>query len=106
MRLTGTLLELEDYSGEFKGDDGTMIPFAGIRMHVLDGREVIKVKIPKDLLTSHGYKAQTPVDLRVTVAAQAGARGAYLTVGLLGNFPVAAPSTATPSSQLTGKSDH
>lgn len=91
MRLTGTLLEIEPYSGTGR-DDATGKPFeySGKRLHVLDGREVIKVKIPKDLLDSHGLTEGQSVDLRVTVTAQAGARGAYLTVALLGDYAPAA----------------
>lgn len=93
MRLTGQLLDIEEYSGDFKGDDGSKVPYAGLRLHVLDGREVIKVKVPKDQLHSHGLTVGTPVDLAVTVAANAGARGAYLTTLLIGPYP--APVRAT-----------
>jgi hypothetical protein len=86
MRLTGTLLEIEEYSGDFKGDSGDTVSYSGKRLHVLDGHEVVKVKVPKDLLYSHGYTAGQPVDLRVTVAANAGARGAYLSCQLLGDY--------------------
>lgn len=87
MRLTGTLLEIEPYSGTGR-DDATGKPFdySGKRLHVLDGLEVIKVKIPKDLVDSHGLTAGQQVDLRVVVTAQSGARGAYLAVGLLGRY--------------------
>jgi len=86
MRLTGNLLEIEDYSGDFKGDSGDSIAYSGKRLHVLDGREVIKVKVPKDRLNNHGLIAGDDVDLRVEVTAQSGARGAYLTVKLLGDY--------------------
>ena len=86
MRLTGQLLDIEDYSGDFKGEGGENIAYSGKRLHVLDGREVIKVKIPKDQLYSHGLTVGESVDLSVQVAAQSGARGAYLTCLLVGNF--------------------
>jgi hypothetical protein len=88
MRLTGTLLELEDYSGDFKGEDGSQIAYSGQRLHVLDGREVVKVKIPKDQVGHIAYADGDRVDLRVQVGAQQGARGAYLTVQLVGDFPL------------------
>lgn len=86
MRITGTLLKVEPYSGTNKGDDGKDFDYAGIRLHVLDGLEVIKVKIPKDKLLTHGLGEGELVDLRVTVAANQGARGAYLTTTLVGSF--------------------
>jgi hypothetical protein len=94
MRLTGTLLEVEDYSGTGKGDDGKPFDYSGSRLHVLDGREVVRVKIPKALLDSHGLGAGELVDLRVTVSAQSGARGAYLSVTLVGDFARSASLTA------------
>jgi hypothetical protein len=95
MRLTGTLLEIEEYSGEMKGDDGKPFAFSGKRLHVLEGREVIKVKIPKNLLDTHGYTNASQVDLRVTVQAQQGARGAYLSTTLVGNFEPARHAALT-----------
>lgn len=94
MRLTGTLLEVESYSGTMKGDDGKDFAYSGKRLHVLDGREVVKVKIPKDLADSHGYTNGQPVDLRVIVQAQQGARGAYLSTTLQGDFAPARPALA------------
>jgi hypothetical protein len=67
------------------------VAYAGQRLHVLDGREVVKVKVPKDQIDKTGLDAGSPVDLRVTVAANSGARGAYLSVALLGPYPVSAP---------------
>ena len=86
MRLTGTLLDIEPYAGDFKGDDGSTIPYAGERLHVLDGREVVKVKVPKAMLGQHGLSVGEAVDLRVQVSAQSGQRGVYLSVGLLGRY--------------------
>lgn len=86
MRITGTLLEVEDYSGTFKGDSGDDIKYSGQRLHVLDGREVVKVKIPKNLLGLHDLEQGESVDLRVSVTASQGARGAYLTTTLVGVF--------------------
>lgn len=87
MRLTGTLLEIENYSGDFADrQTGESVAYSGQRWHVLDGREVIKVKVPKDLIDVLPHEQGDAVDLRVQVGAQAGARGAYLTVGLLGDY--------------------
>lgn len=87
MRITGTLLKVEPYSGTFPDEkDGHAVPFAGVRLHVLDGVEVIKVKVPKDQLLTHGLGAGEAVDLTVTVQANQGARGAYLTTTLVGSF--------------------
>jgi len=87
MRLTGILLDIEDHSGTFKDQtDGHPVDYVGQRLHVLDGREVVKVKVPRDLIDKHGYGQGEPVDLHVTVQAQAGARGAYLTTTLLGTY--------------------
>jgi hypothetical protein len=86
MRLTGRLLEIEDYSGDFRGEQGEVVQYSGKRLHVLDGREVIKVKVPKALQHSHGLVEGDEVDLRVSVTANTGARGAYLTTQLLGDF--------------------
>lgn len=86
MRITGTLLKVEPYSGTFDGDDGKERAYSGVRLHVLDGLEVIKVKVPKELLLTHGYGAGEAVDLAVTVSLNQGARGAYLTTTLVGSF--------------------
>jgi hypothetical protein len=87
MRLTGTLLEVENYSGEFADKQtGEAVAYAGQRWHVLDGREVIKVKLPKELIDELPFEQGDAVDLRVEVGAQSGARGAYLTVKLLGEY--------------------
>jgi len=85
MRLTGTLLKIEPYSGTFKGDDGKDVPYAGVRLHVLDGVEVIKVKVPKAQELTHGLGEGEMVDLAVTVQANQGARGAFLTTTLVGS---------------------
>ena len=90
MRLTGRLLEIEDYAGDFKGESGDTVAYSGKRLHVLDGREVVKVKIPKNLLLTHGLVAETDIDINVTVAANSGGRGAYLTTVLVGS--VTAPA--------------
>lgn len=87
MRITGILLDVEDYSGDFKdAQTGNTVSYAGKRLHVLDGREVIKVKVAKENLNKIRYETGEAVDLRVIVAAQAGGRGPYLTVTLLGDF--------------------
>jgi hypothetical protein len=86
MRLTGTLLDIEDYSGTGKGDDGKPFDYSGQRLHVLDGREVVKVKVPTAMIPTLGLGRGEAVDLRVQVQAQSGARGAYLTTVLLGTF--------------------
>ena len=87
MRLTGILLGIEDHSGTFKDQtDGHAVDYVGQRLHVLDGLEVVKVKVPRDLIDNHGFAQGEAVDLRVTVQAQAGARGAYLTTTLLGTY--------------------
>jgi hypothetical protein len=75
MRITGTLLDIEDYSGTSKGDDGQPFDYSGQRLHVLDGREVTRVKVPKTLIGVHGYGRGELVDLHVSVQAQAGADG-------------------------------
>lgn len=84
MRVTGTVLKVEDYSGDFTGDDGRPVAYVGQRLHVLDGIEVVKVKIPRDLIGRTGVGAGQVVDIQVTVAANAGARGAYLTTTFVG----------------------
>jgi len=87
MRITGTLLKVEPYSGTFKDEkDGHEVPYSGIRLHILDGFEVVKVKVPKDKLLTHGYGEGEAVDLAVTVQANQGARGAFLTTTLVGSF--------------------
>lgn len=94
MRLTGTLLEVEAYSGDFKGESGDTVAYSGERLHVLDGREVAKVKVPKALVGRHGYEAGDEVDLRVSVQAQTGGRGAYLSCTLIGDFASSPSLTA------------
>lgn len=87
MRLTGRLLKIEPYSGTMRGEDGKDFSYAGTRLHVLDGVEVIKVKIPKDQELTHGLVAETEVDLAVSVAAKSGGRGIpYLTTTLIGSI--------------------
>jgi len=88
MRIIGTLLKIEDYSGTFpdKVDPRIEVPYSGSRLHVLDGVEVVKVKVPKDQLFTHGLVEGTPVDLSVTVAAQQGGRGPYLVTTLVGSL--------------------
>lgn len=97
MRLTGVLLDVEDYSGEFVGENGRPVQYEGKRLHVLDGREVVKVKIPKSLLASHGLGIGEAVDLRVAVTANAGARSAFLTILLVGSWEDAAGLHAVKS---------
>lgn len=94
MRLTGRLLQVEDYAGDFKGESGDVIAYSGKRLHVLDGIEVIKVKVPKAQLLTHGLVAGQEIDIQVTVAAQSGARGAYLTCVLVGSVEPSARLTA------------
>jgi len=98
MRITGTLLKIEPYSGTFKDEkDGHEIPYSGLRLHVLDGYEVVKVKVPKDKLHTHGYGEGEAVDLSVKVEANQGARGVYLTVTLLGSFETGVTGTEEPA---------
>jgi hypothetical protein len=88
MRLSGRLLRIENYSGTMKGEDGVPFDYAGVRLHVLDGVEIIKVKIPKDQVPTHGLVENTDVDLAVSVQAKSGGRGIpYLTTTLLGSIP-------------------
>lgn len=77
MRLTGRLLKIEPYSGTMNGEDGKPFDFAGIRLHVLDeaAAEIVKVKLPKDQLLTHGQVEGTDVDYTVTVQAKTGGRG-------------------------------
>lgn len=92
MRLTGQLLQIEEYSGDFNDSEtGKKIAYHGQRLHVLDGVEVIKVKVTaKDSGLAAGYLAGDKVDLRVQVTAEGGARGSYLAVKLLGDYVDAA----------------
>ena len=86
MRLTGRLLKIEPYSGSMKGADGHPFDYAGKRLHVLDDVQVIKVKVPKPLLESHGLDVGSDIDIQVTVEANVGDRGApYLTTTLVGS---------------------
>jgi hypothetical protein len=79
MRLTGRLLQIEPYAGDFVGEDGSKIAYAGTRLHILDGVEVVKVKQNhKTPPLPEGIEAGDTVDLRVQVTANSGARGAYL----------------------------
>jgi len=98
MRVTGILLDIEQYSGTFKGDDGKEVAYAGERLHVLDGREVVKVKVGKELVGRTGYGQGEEVDLKVTVQAQSGGRGPYLTTTLLGDYVAAVEPLAVASS--------
>jgi hypothetical protein len=92
MRITGTLLKVEPYSGTFPDEKtGEPVPFAGVRLHIWDGDELVKVKVPKDQLLTHGLGTGEAVDLKVVVQVNQGARGAYLTTTLVGSF---APKTA------------
>ena len=85
MRLTGRLLKIEPYSGTMKGSDGLPFDYAGKRLLVLDDVQVIKVKIPKPLLETHGLDVGTDIDIQVTVEPKVGDRGApYLATTLVG----------------------
>lgn len=85
MRLTGRLLKIEDYSGTMRGEDGLPFDYKGTRLHVLDGVEIIKVKIPTGQVLTHGLVEGSDVDLAVTVQAKRGGRGIpYLTTTLVG----------------------
>jgi hypothetical protein len=86
MRLTGRLLKIEPYAGTMKGSDGLPFDYKGARLHVLDDVQVIKVKIPKPLMDTHGLVVGTDIDILVTVEANVGDRGgAYLTTTLVGS---------------------
>jgi hypothetical protein len=104
MRITGTLLKVEPYSGTFPDEkDGHPVPYSGVRLHVLDGVEVIKVKVPKDQLLTHGYGAGEAVDLAVTVQANQGARGAFLTTTLVGSFEPGVTGTGEPAPKSSAR---
>jgi hypothetical protein len=109
MRITGTLLKVEGYSGTFpdKVDPKIEVPYAGTRFHILDGIEVVKVKCPKEQLLTHGLVEGSKVDLQITVQANQGARGAYLTSTLVGSLapnPAPADSFAPKSSAPVARS--
>lgn len=85
MRLTGTLLKVEDYAGTMTGDDGREFTYSGTRLHILDGVEVVKAKMAKDAPLPAAEPGDA-VDLRVTVTANSGARNAYLSIQCLGEW--------------------
>lgn len=110
MRITGTLLKIEPYAGEGKDreDPTRTFTYSGVRLHVLDGFEVVKVKVPKEKVLTHGYGEGEAVDLQVTVAANQGSRGAYLTTTLVGSFEPSVTGTESlapkPSARISAVS--
>jgi len=49
MRLSGTLLDIEHKAGEFINSVGEKISYDFTLLHILDGREVHKVRLPKEV---------------------------------------------------------
>lgn len=82
MRVTGQVIGIEPYSGDFVPEGETeKVPYHGQKVSVFDGREVIKVKVKAREISALGdLKRGDECDLLVDVAAAGGARGIYLTV--------------------------
>jgi hypothetical protein len=81
MRLNGTLLKIENYSGDFTNDNNENVAYEGMRLHVLDDVEVVKVKVPKDHRAEAGQLVEkSPIDINVSASASVGRGGApYIT---------------------------
>jgi hypothetical protein len=81
MRLTGQLLMIEDKPYSFKDENGAEVSGTTTYLHVLDGVTVTRVKVKTDEVARIAHLEQgDPVDLRVDVRVNSGARGAYLTI--------------------------
>lgn len=106
MRLTGTLLDIEHADGTFRDrETGQDVPWSNATLHILDGREVVKVKVKgSDVEALPPFEVGKPIDLRVSVTANAGARGPYLTVGYSGVYSAGldAPKAVKPLAVASG----
>lgn len=90
MRLTGQLLMIEDKPYDFTDDTGSKVSGTSTTMHVLDGIVVTKCKVRQDDVAKIAHLEQgDPVDLRVDVQVNSGARGAYLTITFLSEWETA-----------------
>jgi hypothetical protein len=49
MQITGTLLDIEHKAGTFYDDNGRTVDYDFVLLHVLCGREVLKVRLPKEV---------------------------------------------------------
>jgi len=49
MQVSGALLDIEHKFGAFDGDDGKKVSYDFVVLHVLDGREVVKVRLPNEV---------------------------------------------------------
>ena len=52
MKLTGTLLDVEHKVGDFTNDRGDKVSYDFEVLHVLEGREVQKVRLPREIRSS------------------------------------------------------
>ena len=81
MRVTGQIIGVDPYAGKFTSDTGELLPYSGQKLSVLDGREVIKVKVKqREVPLLGGLSRGDDVDCLVDVVAVGAPTGAYLTV--------------------------
>ncbi len=82
MRLTGRLLQVDYNDGTFRDrDTGQDVAWSNATLHVLDGVVIHKCKVKADDFGKIAHlNGGDEIDLRVGVVANAGARGAYLTI--------------------------
>lgn len=88
MRLTGTLTQISETPYAFRGEDGREVVGTSHHLHVLEsGTSLVRVKVPQARVGDLAlFSLGETVDLAVTVQANAGARGAYLSVSYAGLF--------------------
>jgi hypothetical protein len=70
MQLIGRLLDVEHKVGDFTNDRGEKVSYDFEVLHVLEGREVQKVRLPKEIRSSDlSYVKGEDIEILVTVPA-------------------------------------
>ena len=68
LQLSGTLLDIEHKAGSFTNQTGELVSYDFEVLHVLEGREVHKVRLPKEVRASDlSYGKGEVIDIEVGV---------------------------------------
>ena len=70
MKLSGKLLDIEHKAGQFVNDRGESVSYDFVVLHVLEGREVHKVRLPREVnVLDLPYEKGDDIEVAVTVPA-------------------------------------